>query len=516
MARRDLVVLRFDFDGTGDAAGALDDPDRDTAWADSVSHAAERLRDLGLTTVSAVGMRLGATILGAAANTHDLGLSSLVLWDPCASGRTYLRELSALESLRREDVSIETDGSIETSEIVFSPQTVSEIRRLSLTNLERSPLADRLLVITRDDRSIPDKLFERLSKEKVDWSLTSEQQALIGVDPLHAVLPERTIGEIIDWLQALNAPTRPITLPSEHRVAAIVDAPGAVPISEQFVELGTRRLFGIVTSRAGEHAGPLVVFLNVSTDDHTGPSRLWVELARRWAALGLQCVRFDLTGIGDSPMLPGERLGHIYDQDWLDDLGEVARALRPDQPSDTVYVGLCSGAFLAVEGGLSVQARGVCIINPPVGIDFLHGAYRLGSSSRRPIRAIGTIFKDVALRLRWVSVVLWRGCRVIMPTVFSTDVMSRLARAGTDLLVLSSSDELSPFPRSSRFDRFFSKRILAPRGYEVTFVPGLDHSMLAAEGRARTVDILDRHVRDRFVTSTADASGQGAGDKEST
>jgi hypothetical protein len=103
-----------------------------------------------------------------------------------------------------------------------------------------------------------------------------------------------------------------------------------------------------------------------------------------------------------------------------------------------------------------------------------------------------------------------------MPTVFSTDVMSRLARTGTDLLVLSSSDELSPFPRTSRFDRFFSKRILAPRGYEVTFVPGLDHSMLAAEGRARTVDILDRHVRDRFVTSTADASGQGAGDKEPT
>lgn len=517
MARRDVVSLRFDYDGTGDSSGVLDDPDRDAAWTESVSHAAAFLRDMGLTTISAVGMRLGATILGAAADTCDLGLSSLVLWDPCASGRNYLRELSALESLRREDVSVEADGSIETSEFVFSARTVSEIRRLSLTTLERSPLAERLLVVTRDDRSIPDKLKERLGKEKVDWSQTSEQQALIGVDPLHASLPEKTVDEIVEWLLAPHAPSAPVRLPSERLKVSIADPGGAAPITERFVEIGSRRLFGVVTEPAGAVTGPVVIFLNVSTDEHTGPSRLWVELSRRWAALGLQCIRFDLTGIGDSPMLPGERSAHIYDQRWLDDLVEVARALRPDRPSDSVYVGLCSGAFLAVEGGLSVHAAGVCIINPPVGIDFLHGSYRLAASRLAPVRALGSLFKDVALRLRWVSVVLWRGCRVIMPTVFSTDVMSRLAGTGTDLFILSTTEELSPNPKSNRFDRFFSKRLMAPKGYVVTFVPGLDHSMLAAKGRSRTVDLLDRHVRDRYVHSTpAGASDQGAGDKGHT
>jgi pimeloyl-ACP methyl ester carboxylesterase len=512
-----MVSLRFDYDGTGDSSGSLDDPGRDASWIDSVSYAAEFLRSLGVRTLSAAGMRLGATILGAAADKHDLGLASLVLWDPCASGRNYLRELSALESLRRENVSIESDGSVETSEFVFPPQTVAEIRRLSLTTLERCPLADRLLVITRDDRSIPDKLQERLSKEKVDWSSTSEQQALIGVDPLHATLPETTIGELIEWLEEPSREAVPVQLPNEGRDAVVAGPPGAAPVRERFVEIGDQPLFGVVAEPVGVHTGPLIIFLNVSTDEHTGPSRLWVELSRRWAALGLQCVRFDLTGVGDSPMLAGERWAHIYDQDWLKDLGDAARALRPEGPSDSVYVGLCSGAFLAIEGGLSVHARGVCVINPPVGIDFLHGSYRLGASRHSLVRALGTQFKNIALRLRWVSVVLWRACRVIMPTLFSVDVMSRLAHTNTNLLVLSSDEELSPYAQTDRFNRFFSLRLVAPKGYDVTFVPGLDHSMLAAEGRARTVDLLERHVRDHYVETTAGGtSDHGAGDKERT
>ena len=112
MASSDIVSLRFDYDGTGDSGGHLDDPSRDTAWVQSVSFAVDALRRLGVTTVSAVGMRLGATILGVAADVGDLRFSSLVLWDPCASGRNYLRELSALESLRREDVSSDSDGAV--------------------------------------------------------------------------------------------------------------------------------------------------------------------------------------------------------------------------------------------------------------------------------------------------------------------------------------------------------------------------------------------------------------------
>ena len=103
-----------------------------------------------------------------------------------------------------------------------------------------------------------------------------------------------------------------------------------------------------------------------------------------------------------------------------------------------------------------------------------------------------------------------------MPTVFSIDVMSRLAGGGTDLLVLASSEELSPYSKTHRFDRFFSSRLVAPKGYGVTFVPGLDHSMLAAEGRATTIGMLDRYVVDRYANSDGDSADLRAEDKERT
>ena len=206
-------------------------------------------------------------------------------------------------------------------------------------------------------------------------------------------------------------------------------------------------------------------------------------------------------------MLDGERSAQLYDQHWLEDLVDAAKAVRRAEPSNSVYVGLCSGAFLAIEAGLRVRSKGVLIVNPPVGIDFLHGSFRLGASRHTAVRLFAEQCKQVALRLRWLSVVVWRAFRVIMPTVFAVDVMSRLGRSDTDLFVLSSTEDLSPSSTSRRFDRFFSPRLVAPKGYGVTFVPGLDHSMLAAEGRARTVDLLDRHVLERFAVDTASPEG---------
>ena len=97
LAARGFVTLRFDFDGTGDSSGGFNDAGRDQLWIESVVEATKYLRSLGLNSVSAVGMRLGATLFGVAADRHQLDLSSVVLWDPCDSGQSFLRELNALD-----------------------------------------------------------------------------------------------------------------------------------------------------------------------------------------------------------------------------------------------------------------------------------------------------------------------------------------------------------------------------------------------------------------------------------
>lgn len=498
LAARGFVVLRFDYLGTGDSSGALDAPELDRAWTDSVASAVELLRTCELDDVSVVGMRLGATIAGTSAIENDLSLSALVLWDPCDSGRSYLRELSALEALRREHVDVEEDGAVETAEFVFSARAVEAIRRLRLSTLEVRPLAARVLVLTRPDRPILDRLRSRLEHEHVDWGLAEDQAALVDVDPLHAAMPQHSIERIVDWLASSRTPPGAFKVPpSSHDSVVLVD--GAAPVAERSVRLGPGELFGIVTEPTAGIDGPLVVFLNVSIEEHTGPSRLWVELARRWATAGLECVRFDLTGLGDSPLHPGTSEPSMYDPRWQTDMTDVARALRPKDPSDVVLVGLCSGAFLAVEAGLALRSRGVCVINPPVGIDFLHGTTQMARTRSAAARALAGALTEVALRLRWVSAVLLRVLRVLVPSMYRVDALGRVASNGTDLLVLSSTDDLSPSKSTHRFDRFFSKRLLDPRGYEVNFVPGLDHSMHAAIGRRRAIAMLDEHVLDRFA-----------------
>ncbi len=502
LAARGFVALRFDYDGTGDSSGAFDDAERDRAWASSVAEGAALLRGLGVERVSAVGMRLGATILAAAADAHDLTFDALVLWDPCETGRSYLRELGALESLRRDTVDAPA-GSVETAEYVFSASAADEVRRLSLVTVERAPLATRLLVVAREDRAVSDRLRARLADERVEWSSTDEQGALLDVDPLVAKVPLRTIDAIVSWLTASSTPGTVLDVPDGDKLA-VVERDGAEPVvTERCAHLGAQQLFGIVTEPVGPASGPLLVLLNVATDEHTGPSRLWVELSRRWARVGLRSVRFDLTGVGDSPCSAVEPQQLMYDPQWLDDMPEVARALCPEDPSATVFIGLCSGAYLAAQAGNALGATGVLIINPPVGMDFLAGVDRLAVSKHRALRRVAAFLREVAVRLRWLAVTLWQAGRVVMPPVFNVDILSRLAARGTDLFVLSSAEELSPFPSHKRLDRFFSPRLVAPSGYEVHFVEGLDHSMLAAAGRTRTIGLLDAHVRERYAPTAA-------------
>src|SRR5919201_1417748 len=62
LARRGWHVLRFDYRGTGDSAGASDEGDP-TLWIQDLRAAVAELKDIaGISAVSVVGLRLGAAV----------------------------------------------------------------------------------------------------------------------------------------------------------------------------------------------------------------------------------------------------------------------------------------------------------------------------------------------------------------------------------------------------------------------------------------------------------------------
>ena len=135
LASDGFAVLWFDQFGVGDSSGNPGDDALADRWGEQVRSAVELLRSLGAQSVSAVGYRLGATISASECAKSSLNLKSVVLWDPCESGRSYLREMNAFEMLRR--ASHDATSTIATSEFVLDEKASAEIRLLDL--LEATP-----------------------------------------------------------------------------------------------------------------------------------------------------------------------------------------------------------------------------------------------------------------------------------------------------------------------------------------------------------------------------------------
>lgn len=100
LAREGLHVLRFDWSCTGDSAGETSAGSME-AWLTDVGTAVRELRDVaGITSISLVGMRLGAA-LAALACTPELRIRELVLWEPVVDGGSYLSDLASVHETRR-------------------------------------------------------------------------------------------------------------------------------------------------------------------------------------------------------------------------------------------------------------------------------------------------------------------------------------------------------------------------------------------------------------------------------
>ena len=126
-------------------------------------------------------------------------------------------------------------------------------------------------------------------------------------------------------------------------------------------------LVGIVTQPDDgfDKRVPLFLFLNAGLGHRVGPNRLYVTLARKLAELGVGSLRFDFSGIGDSPVSASVSASETL---AASQVIEAMNFLEHSTGADKfVPVGLCSGANVgfAVAGGDS-RIVGAVLINASV------------------------------------------------------------------------------------------------------------------------------------------------------
>jgi pimeloyl-ACP methyl ester carboxylesterase len=518
-----FVALRFDYDGTGDSAGRLNDPKRVEAWLGSVREATDLVRTFGLSRVSVIGMRMGATLAVEALGSISAPVDDLVLWDPCATGRSFLREQSALGSVMSEARASE-DGSIEAPGFVYDKTTVEDLSRLEIANVV-GPWAKEILFLTRVGRKGDRKLNDHLHTMNARRQDIRGQEDLLDVQAGFAEVPEATIESIVQWLGERSAgqSAPKIDLQGVGRPRGIVGRTGGgETIEEEVLTIGPSRLFGIMTSAGRPKSDlaessrwkspPTVYFVNAGTLDHVGPARLWVQLSRSWAEAGLRLVRFDFTGLGESPTRAGRPLEYVYAPEAIDEVLSAMRTISHDDPTNAVLVGLCSGGYHAIEGAINGKVRGVCAINPVLTfsppevrvdapldlqmgkLDVRRQASGAKKNWTRAIPAARSRLGPMVQRLPdWAW---WILNRVVVESP-PARTLSKVLENDSHMLVIVGQRE-GRLLRRGESGRI--RRLARTGRFHLEVIPDLEHTLFERRGRERVIEMLTEYIVGNYGT----------------
>jgi pimeloyl-ACP methyl ester carboxylesterase len=360
---------------------------------------------------------------------------------------------------------------------------------------------------------------ERLEMPHVERVAVAGQEDLVDVEPHESTIPDKTLEIIVDWLsaRAVDSPAVSIKSNGVGRSHMTFGASEGAVIHECPVSLGHRNLFGIVTSLrwpdvglAGRSELPVIFFLNAGVLDHTGPGRLWVELSRRWARAGFRVVRFDLTGVGDSAERIGEVRPVVFAPDALDDLVDATRSVLTDDPSNAVFVGLCSGAYHAVEGAMALNVQCIYAVNPALSFrppkmsaESLSGQ---GLEEPGPRRQFSGARKGWAIRslpardrldMVWEHLpnfAWWIINRVALESA-PARLISRLVDSGVDVFVLAGTIEARALARG---ENVTMRRLGRNPRFTMKIMHDLEHTLFERQGREQAVNALTKDLLARY------------------
>jgi alpha-beta hydrolase superfamily lysophospholipase len=385
-----VPTLRFDYSGTGDSADSDPLADQLATWTRDVVAAVAELRRLsGVERVCLLGFRLGALIATLAAGECNGAVDALALVAPVFNGRRYIRELrttrlAAMMGAEQEPVvpvdnQAAASGSMEVSGYLLSAATLAALSGIDLTKLERRPASD-MLIIDGSSLAVSRGWVDALTR----LGTRTEYQALPGLvqmlmtAPQFAKIPQEMIQATGEWLtRQLPGPVGgPILAPERQPpkgAAGQLTLPGEpsaphASLSERPVFFGSEAvLFGIVTEpHQREKRRRAVLLLNAGADSHIGASRMYVELARRWARSGYVVLRMDLAGLGDSGTRPGRFDDEVFPPAAMQDIRAAIDHLRGHYGvRDTTIAGLCSGAYHALRAAAAeIPVNRILMINP--------------------------------------------------------------------------------------------------------------------------------------------------------
>jgi len=525
-----IPTLRFDYAGCGNSAGDEFQAGMLGRWQRSVHEAVEGLKSAcGVEAVCLLGVRLGA-LLATLAARQRIDVVGLVAIAPVTSGRAYLRELTVLaQTGARQPIEAPTGGLLESAGFFMTSETRDALAQIDLVSLDSAP-ASHVLIVQRDDlpgTTPRPAVLEHLGVDVI--VATWPGYARMMDDPQRAQVPGVIVAGVIQQLLAWRTGGVPaVTLVEPWGSASQTAQSDTVAASKQLsetavhVDTGQSQLFGVLTRPLAQESvcGPALLMLNSGSVHAIGPNRLWVRLARRWAARGMTVLRLDISGIGDSPPRPGAETNVVYSSHAADDIAAALRFLK-GRPGVTEchLMGLCSGAYHAFKAAVAGQAAASALMINPLTYFWKEGdrlsdvkeyeilemtaKYRGKMFTGEPWRKLLRGQLDLRLignvamrRLRIVVVPLLvevaRRLRIAIPNDLSRE-LDAASRHGIELRFVFA--EGAPGFALLRMQGGNAiSRLRSERAVTLDFVAGADHTFTRFDARERLVQVLDRRM----------------------
>jgi pimeloyl-ACP methyl ester carboxylesterase len=533
LAHSGFPTLRIELPGTGDSAGSPTDRQRLSAWTSCVVAAARWLSDeCEHESVAAIGIGLGGMLICAAV-CEDAPVHEAVLWAVPARGEALVREQRAFERLeaakfatRRHAQPQEGSGSVRAGGFTLSAETAGGLEQLDLASAtfpEGRPR--RVLLLGRDGIAVDGRL--RACLERAGTVVRCAPGSGFGAmmaEPQQSRPPTDVFALVEDWLEvgAQSAATAPRPPAASHiarppvrtSAAAEFDSAGT-PVRETpvFIEQPFGRLFAVLSEPGGQaatHAASSGVpelgalLLNAGAIRRIGPSRMWVEIARRWAAEGIPTLRLDLEGLGDADG-DASRFADVAELYVPQFVAQVRAAIDFLEARTTarkfVLAGLCSGAYWSFHAALQDErVDAAFMLNPrllfwdPVADNMRElrrrllnpPSWRVVARGDVALARVGQVALHAPRSLLANAIARWQARGAIDQLDLALDGLSA---AGKQLAFMFSDneplhDELERQGRLERSGRW--------PNLQLERLPGADHTLRPVQAQRGAHDALDR------------------------
>jgi pimeloyl-ACP methyl ester carboxylesterase len=247
---------------------------------------------------------------------------------------------------------------------------------------------------------------------------------------------------------------------------------------------------------------PAFLILNAGVVHRVGPHRLGVKLARRLAAAGHVCLRFDLSGFGDSR--PRRSQGGLAETATLDTCTAMDALEKAVGVRSFVLAGICLGADIGFATALADdRVRGLVLMDPYAYRTIKSELRRLSAglksipSPRKPGESLRWIAAKIARYASTLGGPLFRGIgvrrtrhlRVLPPRRVFASGLRRLVDRGVEILIVHTGGRIEVYNYADQFEDTFGSWGLAER-VQSEFWPDSTHTFTSQQSQERLLETV--------------------------